>query len=76
MGEATKNDNGVIFAFYPKYSMSNRGEKRAIYFESSKLMQEIGEIEVEFLTDLFGTERSYKELYAEIKSKYTLNRSD
>jgi hypothetical protein len=70
MGKATENDNGMIYAYYTHYDLTNRSRKRAVYHEARKLMAEIGEIEVEFLTNLFTEQFEYKHLYEKLKNDY------
>jgi len=70
MAKTARNDNSLIQAFYPKNQMANRSQKRRISFEGQKLMNAIGEIETQFLVDLFFSEHDYKDLYSKMKKEY------
>lgn len=71
MAKATeKNTPEIIYAFYTKNRMTNRELKRKIYFESKVLMEKIGEIEIQFVVDLFTEQFEYSTLYARLKKQY------
>lgn len=57
---------------FVKSLVSNRRNRRGIALEIEDLARQVGEIETEFLVDLFTSDKSYEELYSHLQHQYSV----
>lgn len=67
--EETTQTHYLAHTLSPSESRKNR---RGVALEIKDFAEQVGELEVEFLTDLFTTDRTYQELYSTLQDKYLI----